>query len=60
MLCNYDWPGNISEMENILEFLAIATKDGTITKDSLPKAILESSKDMEFKICKLSDKIKTI
>ncbi|MDU1349975.1 sigma-54-dependent Fis family transcriptional regulator [uncultured Clostridium sp.] len=58
LLCNYDWPGNISEMENILEFLAIATKDGTITKDSLPKAILESSKDMEFKICKLSDKIK--
>lgn len=54
----YDWPGNVREMKNLLEILSIVAKDGVISVDNLPRNIVESSKEIDFKICKLSDKIK--
>lgn len=35
-LFEYDYPGNIRELRNIIERMVILSKDGTVTKDSLP------------------------
>ncbi len=42
VLTNYEWPGNIRELENIVKSLMITNVKGTITLDSLPKNILTS------------------
>ncbi|SHN80342.1 sigma 54-interacting transcriptional regulator [Desulfitobacterium chlororespirans] len=34
-LLNYDWPGNIRELENTIERLVVTSMDDCITKDSL-------------------------
>jgi len=39
-LKKYYWPGNIRELENIIERLAVLTIDNVITKSSLPQEIL--------------------
>jgi DNA-binding NtrC family response regulator len=31
VLQNYDWPGNIRELENVIERLAIMTENGAVT-----------------------------
>lgn len=58
LLYNYDWPGNVREMKNILEFISIIAKDGVIREENLPKAIIENSEEIELRICNLPDKIK--
>jgi two-component system, NtrC family, response regulator AtoC len=35
VLMNYDWPGNIRELENVIERAAILSQDDTITFDDL-------------------------
>ena len=57
-LYNYDWPGNVREMRNVLEFSAIMATDGFIREENLPTPITENSKESEPKFYKLSDKIK--
>ena len=42
ILVRYQWPGNIRELENILEQAAVLCHDGLITPDFLPKAIVEN------------------
>ena len=37
MLCNYKWPGNIRELENLIERLIIIKGSGTITIKDLPE-----------------------
>ncbi len=41
ILTNYDWPGNIRELENIIERAVILDMDGVITKEDLPEIILQ-------------------
>ncbi|WP_456272347.1 sigma-54 interaction domain-containing protein [Bacillus sp. AK031] len=36
ILNNYSWPGNIRELENVIEASTYFTSDGIITKESLP------------------------
>ncbi len=38
-LWEYDWPGNIRELENMLERLVILNEDGIVSVDSLPPNI---------------------
>jgi len=41
-LCQYDWPGNIRELENLVERLVILKKNGVITPADLPDKIRQS------------------
>lgn len=40
ILKNYSWPGNIREVEHLVERLVITTNDGKIIPEQLPKQIL--------------------
>ncbi|MCM3272343.1 sigma-54 interaction domain-containing protein [Paenibacillus elgii] len=39
MLCQYDWPGNIRELLNVLERMAISSPNGEILPEHLPREI---------------------
>lgn len=39
ILKNYSWPGNIRELENVMEYAVNFSSNGIITPDSLPKHI---------------------
>lgn len=43
-LLQYDYPGNIRELKNIIERLVVLSEDGKITRDDLPEHI--QTKDM--------------
>ena len=40
ILCNYEWPGNIRELENLVERLVILKGSGLIVPDDLPEKYL--------------------
>ncbi|MCL6477707.1 MAG: sigma-54 dependent transcriptional regulator [Peptococcaceae bacterium] len=42
LLMNYNWPGNIRELQNVLERAAIISHSNEITVDDLPKDIQQS------------------
>lgn len=41
---NYDWPGNIRELRNVIERAVVMTKKGTITQKALPDGLLAHRK----------------
>ncbi len=43
LLVNYDWPGNIRELENTIQQAIIFSNDGIITENLLPKEISENA-----------------
>ncbi|OQX95839.1 hypothetical protein B6I21_03390 [candidate division KSB1 bacterium 4572_119] len=43
LLMNYDWPGNIRELENIIERMIILAGDDQVTTDLLPPQVLGMS-----------------
>lgn len=43
ILLRYPWPGNIRELQNIMERLILTTRDKTITEDNLPIFIKNSA-----------------
>ena len=44
LLCNYPYPGNVRELNNLIERIFILTKGSIITKTDLPLEILENTK----------------
>src|SRR5699024_9326577 len=49
ILLNYSWPGNIRELEHLLEFLVVNTseEDTTIQKNNLPSNIINEVMHIE-------------
>jgi DNA-binding NtrC family response regulator len=49
LLTEYDWPGNIRELENMIERLVVLKKHGTVSAADLPEKICRKSATPELK-----------
>jgi DNA-binding NtrC family response regulator len=49
-LYNYDWPGNIRELQNCIESAVVMSKGRVITVEDLPPALQEASEDTWIRI----------
>jgi two-component system NtrC family response regulator len=45
-LMAYDWPGNIRELQNVIERGIILSEDGWITEQGLPRELVESTRTL--------------
>ena len=43
ILMNYNWPGNIRQLENAIEHAVVLSKDGFIRRENLPRELIESA-----------------
>jgi DNA-binding NtrC family response regulator len=43
VLTNYYWPGNIRELKNIVERIAVITKANVVSVEDIPEYIIKSS-----------------
>lgn len=43
-LCNYDWPGNVRQLENTLERMVVLRSEGELGLEDLPRSIADSRK----------------
>lgn len=48
ILIDYDWPGNIRELKNVIEHIVIICKRNVIQADDLPIENISMSKNMRF------------
>jgi two-component system NtrC family response regulator len=55
ILSNYNWPGNISELQNLIERASIVCQNSEIKAVDLPKELIESTKEYTNPILKLPD-----
>lgn len=59
---SYDWPGNVRELEHIIEGIISVSDKNIITKEDLPKPIINKYKKFqsEIKSFNLKDKLETM
>ncbi|WP_422486408.1 sigma-54 dependent transcriptional regulator PrdR [Gudongella sp. DL1XJH-153] len=50
ILMDYDWPGNIRELKNTVEHLVVFSKNGEISKSSIPEEMLDRVHDVDSSI----------
>lgn len=43
ILCNYSWPGNVRQLQNVLESSSILASDGIITTEALPVYLFDQT-----------------
>lgn len=55
ILTNYYWPGNIRELKNIVERIAVNTSTNTVKEDNIPEYIIKSN--LSYKIKESEKKI---
>ena len=48
LLTQFPWPGNIRQLENVIERLIVMNETGTITPEQLPEAILDFEEERFF------------
>ena len=44
-LTSYHWPGNVREMENLIEMLVVMKENGVVTLDDLPSKIRKQKRE---------------
>ncbi len=54
----YDFPGNVRELENIIEHSIILCRDGVITKEQLPSELVEGIASVDRSSLPLKDSLK--
>jgi DNA-binding NtrC family response regulator len=57
-LINYEWPGNVRQLENVIERAVVMAESQTIISEYLPASILGKGADMDTKIPKDSEELK--
>lgn len=56
MLMSYNYPGNIRELENIIEFSTVVCKDSMIGPENLPEYLLKGTSDNEHALSPKQEK----
>lgn len=54
ILENYNWPGNIRELENVIQRAVILCSDNVILPSDLPQEIIEEIGDLDYSISEKS------
>ncbi len=60
ILTDYNWPGNIRELENIVQQSIIFTKNNVITEDDLPSEIVSLYRDKNEYVPLLKDELQKL
>lgn len=59
-LISYEWPGNIRELKNVLEYMVILSEDGLLTMDCLPPKISGRGRRCAVKLGKIEQEEKAV
>jgi transcriptional regulator with PAS, ATPase and Fis domain len=59
-LINYEWPGNVRQLENVIERAVVMAEGKTIISEYLPANILGQGAEMDTQIPKNSEELKTM
>jgi len=57
-LINYEWPGNVRQLENVIERAVVMGESQSIVSEYLPSSILGKGADIDTKIPKDSEELK--